>query len=253
MDEDVLTRTLADEGERVGYGSAPSQFGDLRLPQRSLVGPGPYPLVLVVHGGFWRARYSLSHLGHLCAALCRAGFATFNVEYRRMGQAGGGFPGSCEDVLAAAKLGLSLPDVEPRLAVLLGHSAGGQLALWAGKALAVSGVVALAAVSDLRQAAELGLSNGAALKFVGGAAERYAEASPLERLPLGVPQILVHGTEDETVPFSMSEAYVARAKALGDPAELSAVQGAGHFALVDPLSVAWPATLGAVRSICSPR
>jgi len=245
---DVLSRPIVDRPTRLSYGADPSQHGDLRLPP----GAGPHPLVIALHGGFWRARYDLVHLGHLCAALTAAGFATFSVEYRRVGQPGGGVPGTLDDALAGARFALGLPSVDAARGVLLGHSAGGQLALWAAKGVAVQGVVALAAVSDLARASELRLGDGIVDDFLGDAPGAVELASPCARLPLGRRQRLVHGDQDDTVPFELSERYVARARRLGDDAELIALPGAGHFEPIDPLSSAWPAVLSAVRDLVPP-
>ena len=242
--ESILDRPPPEADERLSYGGEPSQFGDLRLPRVA----GPHPLVIALHGGFWRDRYDLSHLGHLCAALTEAGGATFNLEYRRLGEPGGGYPGTCDDALAGARFALRLPGIDASRAVLIGHSAGGHLALWAAKALPVRGVVALAAVSDLKRAAELRLSDGVAAEFVGEAPIGAAN-SPIERLPLRLPQTLIHGTMDDVVPLAMSEAYVARATAAGDAAKLVALPGVDHYALIDPFSDVFTAVRDAVRAL----
>ena len=243
------------------YGSAVSQFGDLRLPE----GSGPHSCAIVIHGGFWRARYDLEHVGHLCLALGEAGVATWNVEYRRVGEAGGGWPGTFGDVEHAARHLFAVASdhrIDRDRVVALGHSAGGQLALWLasrsavagdldrGAALPLRGVVALAGVLDLRRAWELGLSDRAVVGLLGGTpAEvpgRYAAASPRELLPLGVRQVLIHGAEDEDVPVGMSEEYHAAAVASGDDADLVVLAGAGHFDPIDPGSRAWSSVSDAV-------
>jgi pimeloyl-ACP methyl ester carboxylesterase len=175
----------------------------------------------VLHGGSWKATYNLVHLGHLCVALRDAGIATFNVEYRRVGDPGGGWPGSLEDVLLAVGHARRISE---RL-VLVGHSAGGHLALLAAARLRLP-AVAVAAVSDPATWA-----NDAVAAFFGGAPPR--EASPLAQLPLGVPQVLVHGTRDDVVPFAQSARY---ADASRGEAELVPLEGAGHFEPVDPQS-----------------
>lgn len=240
----------------LSYGSGPMQRGELRLPSHA-PSAAPHPLVVAFHGGFWKARYDLSHLSFACAALAAEGFATFSVEYRRVGQAGSS--GTLEDAARATRFASELAErypVDPSRTVLLGHSAGGQLALWAAGAVRadtrLSGVVALAPVSDLRAGWEAGLGGGAVAAFLGGSpdevAPAYREASPLERLPLEIPCALLHGTEDDTVPPSQSERYVAHARALGDPARLELLPGAGHYDVIDPRSSAWPEVVAAVRS-----
>jgi acetyl esterase/lipase len=228
---------------RLLYGSDPLQFGDLRLPKTE----GWHPVVIVIHGGFWRAAYDLDHIGHLCAALTAAGLATWNVEYRRIGNNGGGWPGTFEDVLRGADYVATLAGkypVDAKRTIAVGHSAGGHLALLLAARQLVRGVVSLAWVADLRRAWELGLSNNAVGSFLSGSPqevpERYRQASPLELVPLGVPQRLVHGAKDDVVPFEISERYAKAAKAAGDDARLVTLPEAGHFELIDPRSGEWP-------------
>jgi pimeloyl-ACP methyl ester carboxylesterase len=173
----------------------------------------------------------------LAADLDGRGWTVANIEYRRLGS-GGGWPATFDDVRAEIE---AAPSGEPRVAV--GHSAGGQLALWAAAQGLVTHAVAQAAVSDLAEAARLRLSDGAALELVGGREELFAGASPAELLPLGVPQLLVHGEDDAIVPVSMSRSYHEAAVAAGDPAELVVLPGVGHFEHLDPSSSAWQAVL----------
>ena len=233
---------------RLAYGPAPKQFGDLRLPS----GDRLWPLAVVVHGGAWEATYNLIHTGHLCVALGDAGIATWNVEYRSRGDVGGPWPGAGDDVAAAIEFVDQLVDRYPldrERVVLVGHSAGGHLVLWGAKRAGLS-VVALAAVSDLRESAERVGPEGAVARFLGGMPseipQRYAEASPHELLPLGVRQILVHGDADEGVPYAQSVSYV---EAAGGEAELVTLDGAGHFEPIDPQAREWPQTLGAIRAL----
>ena len=241
---------------RIFYGPDPLQFGDLSLPD----GPGPHPVVAVVHGGFWRAQYDLDHIGHACAALTARGVATWSIEYRRLGNAGGGWPGTFLDVAAAID---HLREIGPTYnldlsrVVTFGHSAGGHLALWlaarrsipAGdplytpSPLPLTAAISLAGVSDLRLGSEMRLSNGVVEELIGGSPRevpaRYATTSPSEMLPLGVPQMLIHGTEDGNVPFDISRAYHDAAIARGDDVKLVELPGAGHFEVIDPSSKEW--------------
>jgi acetyl esterase/lipase len=224
-------------------------------------------LVVAIHGGYWRNRHDLTHLGHLCAALAARGIAVASLEYRRLGAPGGGWPGTFEDIRrdidAVPAMARRLGRV-PRRTVLLGHSAGGQLALWAASSapegglrrptsVRFDGVVALAPLSDLSEAARRNLSDGATRELLGGGPEdvpeRYRDASPIERVPLGVPTVVVHGTADTDVPYDLSSAFVTRARAAGDNVRLVTLEGADHLDLIDPESPFWPRVVEAIESI----
>ena len=220
---------------RIAYGPEPLQFGDLRLPD----GPGPHPLAVVVHGGAWQSMYNLIHTGHLCVELGAAAIASWNVEYRRVGDPGGGWPGTLEDVVLGLRYTARLPDVDRNRVVLVGHSAGGHLALLAARRAPVRAVVALAAVS-----APEAWDNTAVAAFFGGPVPR--EGSPRRLLPLGVPQVLVHGTEDASVPYALSADY---AEAAGGEAELVTLEGAGHFEPIDPQTAEWTRVLELIRGL----
>jgi acetyl esterase/lipase len=226
--------------DRLAYGPEPLQFGDVRVPSADR---GPYPLAIVVHGGFWNANFNLIHTGHICTALRDRGVMTWNVEYRRVGDPGGGWPGSYEDVLGAVAFARTLEGVDPDRIALVGHSAGGHLALLAA-ARARLPVVALAAASDL-----VGWQTPQSAAFVGDT--NPAEASPLQALPLGIRQVLVHGTNDDTVPYRLSERYVAAARAVGDDATLIRLGGAGHFEPIDPLAPECGQVLDAALDVLS--
>ena len=240
MSQEILQLPPPKANARIPYGKAPQQFGDLRLP----AGAGPHPVAVFIHGGFWKNAYSLDHAGHACAALTRAGAATWSIEYRRIGDPGGGWPGTMDDVLHGAEFIKSIAfryrlDLERMLAV--GHSAGGHLVLWLAVQNAVNlrGVIPLAAVSDLRRAWALQLSNGVVRQLLGGTPEqvpqRYAATSPIELLPISVPQRLIHGTADDIVPFDMSERFARKSQ----NAKLIPLKNAGHFELIDPRSKEW--------------
>lgn len=236
---------------RIPYGSEPSQFGELRLP----AGAGPHPVAIVIHGGFWTAAYGLGLMDALSSAIAASGVAAWNVEYRRVGETGGGWPGTFRDVAAAADhvraLARSHPLDEARVAAI-GHSAGGHLALWLAArrriwktdplfdaaALPLAAAVSLAGVPDLARAAREKVGGDAVVALMGGspgeAADRYLSCSPAELLPLGVPQRLLHGDRDDVVPFDLGYDYAGRAKAAGDDARLIRLEGVGHFELVDP-------------------
>ena len=224
---------------RVAYGPEPLQFGDLRGP----AGVGPFPLAVVLHGGYWQATYNLIHTGHLCRALAGAGIASWNLEYRCVGVPGGDWPGAREDLeLALAQLP-RLPFEHDGRTVLVGHSAGGQLALWAAKHAHLP-VVALAPVADVRDAVQRRGPESAPGRFM--SPQHFADGSPLELLPLGVPQIVIHGTVDEDVPYKMSVRYVEAARG---EAELVTLENTGHFELIDPGASAFEHTLEAIRRL----
>ena len=212
------------------YGDDPSHVAELFEPRGAAVGTA-----VVLHGGFWRSRYDRHLMDDVCADLARRGWAAWNVEYRRLG-AGGGWPATGADVAAAVEI-LAGAD-----AVAIGHSAGGHLALWAAAQGLVRAAVGQAAVSNLREGLRLGLSGGVVEELLADAAD-VASASPAERLPLGVPQLLVHGEDDAIVPLSMSRDYVEAARAAGDRAELVALPGVGHFEHLDPATEAWAAVV----------
>ncbi len=252
-----LAARLAAPPQDLAYGADPDQHGALRLP----AGPGPHPVAVLLHGGFWRDPWQRDLMDPVAAALTARGYATWNAEYRRVG-AGGGWPATLVDAAAAVDHVACLAADHPLdlgRVVLVGHSAGGQLALWvAGRdrapaaetAVTPAGVVALAPVADLVAAFEAGLGDGAAEDFLrrtpADGPDRYAAASPAARLPLGSRQVLVHGTADELVPLDHSRRYVAAATAAGDPVSLIEVPDAGHFDVIDPRSKVFAAVSAAV-------
>ena len=236
---EILDRPAPDADLRLPYGESPSQFVDFRFPARS---SPPPPLVVHFHGGFWRNRFDLRHAGNLCAALTARGVATANVEYRRVGGEGGGFPGTLEDAAAAVRFarqraaGFGCSAVT----VVTGHSAGGHLALWVSSLEPdLAGVVALAPVACLRTAWELGLGGGAVQEFLRVTPQqdsgRYATACPSERMA-AVPRVLVHGSADDIVPLALSIEYVEARKGDSSTVRLIEVPGAGHFDVIDPES-----------------
>ena len=212
-------------------------------------------LVVCIHGGFWRARYDLAEiarLAHGCAALpCDP--VVWNIEYPRVGMPGGGWPGTAvavSDAVAAA-----LREAAGRPVVLIGHSAGGHLALWAAGEHRVALAISLAGVCDLEAAADAGLGHGAVYEFLGAEpdADLYAAASPIARLPLNVPSLLIHGDADLNVPVEQSRAYHAAAVAAGDPCELHELPGAEHFEPVDPGGRALPIIAARVQALAGYR
>ena len=245
---------------RIAYGDDPSQFGELSLPDGT-----PRGVVVVIHGGFWKAEYDLSLGRPLASALVRDGWATLNLEYRRVGPpgsggtgGGGGSPATLDDVAAGIDALADVDGLDLSTVVTLGHSAGGHLAAWAASrgrferwagGVDVTAVVSQAGVLDLRAAHRDGLGGGAVAAFLGhppGPADDPAD--PRRQLPLDVPLWCVHGRQDDIVPIAQSEEYVAAATAAGARAKLVAVDG-DHFVVIDPTSDAWAKTLQILDSV----
>jgi len=241
--EDILSRPQPLPDERVAYGADPNQFLEVRLPRAQR----PHSVVLNIHGGFWRAKYDLAHAGHLCEVLRAAGVATFNIEYRRVGNAGGGWPGTFEDIRAAYRFvqqERSRFHLDLDRLIVMGHSAGGQLALClAAHETSLHRAISLAGVIDLKKAFALHLSHDAVVEFLGGkpdaVPEHYREADPMELTAQHTQQWLLHGSDDDTVPPELSRDYVLQKKKAGEPAELLEIPHAGHFDLIDPASEAF--------------
>ncbi len=242
LGDDILSLPASKADARVAYGGDENQFADLRMPKRK----GPYALVINIHGGFWRAKYGLGYAGHMCAALTAKGIATANVEYRRVGNAGGGWPGTFEDARAAYQFLLQKAaqyQFDVRRVVVMGHSAGGQLAMClAARETGVQAVISLAGVVDLQRAYALHLSNDAVVEFLGGTpaevGDHYREADPM-KLKIAARQVLVHGAVDDTVPPTFSRDYVSAKQTMKENVCLVEIAGAGHFEVVDPRARAW--------------
>jgi 3-dehydroquinate dehydratase type II len=248
-----LATELTLPGLTISYGSHDDQLGDLRTPDT----PGPHPVMVLIHGGFWKEHWTRDLMGPIALDLAYRDYATWNIEYRRV-DGEGGWPETFFDIASAvdklAELAgdhqLDLSDVS-----FLGHSAGGQLALWAAGRKNLSSthvgadplirprrVFALAPVSDLAAAQAAGLGDHAVDPLMSGApshTEIYRNLSPIEMLPLGVDQVIVHGDADKAVPLSMSESYVRAAIALGDTVDFAQLTDIAHMDLIDPHGPAW--------------
>jgi acetyl esterase/lipase len=266
---DVLNRPAAPPDDTVRYGPGPEQVASVWRPRSGALATAP--VVMFLHGGFWRATYDRTHVGPLAVALAEAGFLVCAPEYRRTGggAAAGGWPGTFDDVAAAvdglpgALNDLGGPPPSSGL-VLGGHSAGGHLALWAAarhrlpadgpwrapppgspgsRGAPIRAVVALAAVSELAAAFGQRLGNGAAGALMGGSPaehpDRYAQADPAGLLPIGVPLRVIHGRLDDVVPAAMSRSFTARARAAGDEVDGRELAGQDHFDVIDPESASW--------------
>jgi acetyl esterase/lipase len=240
--------------EKHHYGDKRSQLGELYLPSGTgSHAPPPFPVAVVIHGGFWRAQYGRKLMRPLCADLVARGWAAWNLEYRRLGRlSGGGWPTTFDDLAEGIDhLRVLTAPLDLSRVVTIGHSAGGHLAALAatrpGPSVVVTAVVAQAGVLDLERAWEWRLSKGVVRRLLGGSPEqvpdRYAAASPAARLPLGVPVLLTHGGRDDIVPPAMSEAFHAAARAAGDECELVMLPGEDHFGHLDPGNPLWTAVV----------
>lgn len=255
---------------RIAYGSDPNQFGELRLPP----GNGPHPVVVLIHGGCWMPYAGASAMGPMAEALKKDGIATWNIEYRRLTQSGGGWPGTYLDVghvmdhlrsiAGAHRLDLSR-------VVVVGHSAGAHLAMWTGirmklnrgsslfipNPLAVTGIVNLAGRIDMTQGIQeyeaTCQGEPVVTNLLGGSPEqvsdRYRDTSANRHVPLGLSQTLIWGEYEEYVPMKFAEDYVQAATKAGDRIQFIRVPGVGHFETASPVSRAWPAVQAAIRSL----
>jgi acetyl esterase/lipase len=246
------------------YGPAHAQMAELWRPPRD---EDAQPVVVLIHGGFWRQMYTKRLMHRMAAAVVAHGWIAYNIEYRRVGPfGGGGWPETFADVAAAIDALSGVAGIDRRRVVTCGHSAGGQLALWAGTSrltfnpapppITVGAAISLAGVVDLVAGARLGLGGGAVQSLMGGEPEdvpdRYALGSPAARVPLGIPQYLLHGTADGTVPASLSAGYVERAVALGDEATYVPLPGAGHRDVINPAGEAFQQVKGILDRYATP-
>jgi len=257
--QDYLALDGRAPDKHIAYGAAPSQFVELYLPQ----GPGPHPVVLLLHGGCWTVDFGgIRQMRNMAGALTRAGVAVWNVEYRRYDEAGGGYPGMYQDVATAVDLlreHAAAGSLDLARIAAVGHSAGGHLAQWAvsrhklpawsaawvSNPLPIPAVVSLGGLADLRN--EAGLICTSCERVTSQLAgepttERpdvFLDTSPAEMLPCGVRSVLIHGEFDEISPLSTGERYAARARAAGDAAEVLVLPGGGHYDEVSADSPSW--------------
>jgi acetyl esterase/lipase len=259
--DDALGLPRPEPDRRVAYGPGELNFGELRVPD----GSGPFPVVAVIHGGCWLAEYDLGYMSALADRLTRAGVATWSIEYRRVGNSGGGWPGTFTDVAAAADalrdLAADVP-LDLDRAVVLGHSAGGHLALWLAARpeldptdelrgddpMRFRGVVSLAGIADLAAYSSRTGCGSAVPDVLGGDPvdhpDRLARTSPIAMPASGIREMLVYGGRDPIVPPSQAERYATARP--GDDVRLVGIPCAGHFELIDPSRASWAEILRAV-------
>ena len=270
---DVDTVPLRDAGVRIAYGRDSLQFGELRLPAGAS-NSNRAPIAIIIHGGCWYSPYaSIRNSAPLADALALSGVATWNVEYRRYNNPGGGWTGTFRDVADGADYVRTLAALYPidtARIVLAGHSAGGQLALWlasrhsldrtsplfGGTPMPVRGVVSVGGIADLREfygRERNTCGNPAVESLLGGLPDsvpaRLRDASPIERLPLGVPSVHIAGDRDFIAPIAVREAYVTAATARGDKARVVTIVGDGHFEAMTPYKAAGRAVIDAIRGL----
>jgi len=261
--DDIIALASPPPDHRIAYGSDPLQFGNLRLPE----GEGPHPVVALIHGGCWLSAYDIGHIGAAAQALADAGYAVWSIEYRRVGDPGGGWPGTYRDVgRALDHLRVIAPEhaLDLERVVVAGHSAGGALALWSAARprlsvsselyspdpLPVRAVFALAPAADL-EAIEMRDSCGDVMNQLMGGSQvekpwRYRSASPMQLVPIGVPQTIVLGDHD-TSWTPTGQSYVHRAIAVGEEhLRVIALPESGHFEMIAPASSSWPLVHGAL-------
>ena len=252
-----------EEDQRIAYGADSLQWGVLRIPE----GEGPHPVVVMMHGGCWVGLHRPRHVEPLMDAVTDRGWATWSLSHRQANDNGGGWTGTFDDVGAGIDYVRELAghfDLDTSRVVAMGHSAGGHLALWAagrdgyrpGDALyatdplQLAGAVSLGGIADLRAhvAQEVNPCGEAVLQLMDytpdDLPERYAEASPAERLPLGTPQLFLHGRQDYVIPWQQISAYAEVATSAGDEVRVHFFEEASHFEVIAPASEAWSQEIG---------
>ncbi len=251
--------------QTVKYGSNHNQVADVWRPKRS---QGDRPVVVLVHGGFWRQLYTKRLMNRMARAITELGWVAYNIEYRRVGALGtGGWPATFQDVAAAIDALGTLEGIDLSRIITCGHSAGGHLALWAaGDRITRTGdslpkvrpamAISLAGVVDLVSAARMGLGGGAVQALMGGEPdefpERYRLGSPAALLPLRTPQVLIHGLDDDSVPPSLSIEYAGLARQHGDVATYIPLPTAGHMEMINPSGRAFAHVVDCMNRVGGP-
>ncbi|MBV7327438.1 alpha/beta hydrolase [Chloroflexi bacterium TSY] len=266
---DYAAIPVVEADQRIWYGGDEQQFGDLFLPKGPSPQQGPFPVVLLLHGGCWRDQFGLEPLGQLARTLTQDGYATWNLEYSRLGS-GGGWPHTFLDVASGTDHLHEIADdyhLDLTNVIAMGHSAGGHLALWlAGRhrlplesklylpnPLQLKGLVSVAGIPNLAEAAAQNICRGAPQELMGGlpdeVPERYAECSPHALLPLDRPQILINGALDVVVPTPYIKQYEAFAQQYGEAVALIEIPNVGHFEPVIVTTPAWQVVRRAIQGL----
>jgi acetyl esterase/lipase len=258
--KDLTSRPRPTGAIRLAYGPEKAQFVDLWLP----AGKGPHQVVVLVHGGCWQSSYGLDLMDWAADDLRRRGVAVWNIEYRRLGEPGGGYPGTFQDVgkamdllgASAGKYGLKLDQV-----VAIGHSAGGHLALWAAARSRlpnasplrtadpqrIDAVIAIGGLGDLQSPSDACGGADTVAQLIGPASKArpdpLSDTSPVSLEPFKARQILVHGSLDKIAPTAFGIAYRDKARTRGATVELTVVEGQSHFDLIAPGTLAWERTI----------
>ena len=258
MDSSALASFLNPPADHViSYGEDDLQFGELRLPS----GQGPFPVMVLIHGGCWLAQYDIAHIRKLAAAFTAEGIATWTIEYRRVGDPGGGWTGTFDDIDDGADHLVTLAgqfNLDLNRVVVAGHSAGGHLAIWLANRpsqwpaeVEPAAVLALAPAADLAYLHRQKVCGSVIDKLMGGSPEqypqRYQAASGTQRLPLSIPQYIVIGQHDKSW-APVGHRYVEQARRQGDSLQLIDASESGHFEMIDPDSTTWPLVLQAAKS-----
>lgn len=265
--DDYLALNGPAPTRHVAYGAAPSQFAELFQP----AGQGPFPVAVIIHGGCWTKHFGgITQMRNMAGDLAARGIAVWNVEYRRYDEDGGGYPGMYHDVATAMdRLRTLAPEHKLDLSriVLVGHSAGGHLAQWAGSRaklprssplyvadpLPVPVVISLGGLADLRnEQALIKTSCDRDMAQLAGVASAtrpdiFSDTSPAEMLPAGVRTVLIHGEFDNISPLRVGQDYARRAQAAGDAAEVLMLPGGSHYDEVAATSRSWPIVLEEIR------
>ncbi|HYM36017.1 MAG TPA: alpha/beta hydrolase [Steroidobacteraceae bacterium] len=239
-DRSVLTRQAPPPDAVVLYGELPEQIADVRFGKNSAARK---PLIIIIHGGFWRSTIDRMHTGPMSTAIANAGWTNASIEYRRI-------PGDPQSTVrdvrdAIAKLPALVGNHNGKV-IVTGHSAGGHLCLYVASVSAnVAGALALAAAADLQMAEQLNLGDGAAKAFLGTAAAQHQDIDPVRLPSPRCATTIIHGMQDAIVPIALADSYAAKHSAT----RVVRIENCGHFAVIDPLSATWPAVIDALSHL----